>query len=116
MDYDEQEDTGSKFYNNFNIIMNEDLIKEIYNEAISNVADENDWTSEQWNEYKNEKKWYESNKKELYFQAEEEAIEEIIRKVFEDLNVNVNRLSGDDFLDFGDYVKEQYPFLDSTQN
>jgi len=113
MNYEEQADAYSKFYDNFDHIINETIAKEIYDAAIVSVADENDWHGDEWDEYEDEKQWYKHNKVELCFQAEEEAIEEIIRKVFEDVNINVNRLNGDDYLDFEDHVKENYQYLDS---
>jgi hypothetical protein len=112
MNYEEQTDAHSKFYADFDNIINETIAREFYNEAIRAAADENDWNGEDWDEFKDENEWYRYNRQELGFQAEEEALEEVIRKVFEDAGINVNRLSGDEYLDFEDHVKENYPFLD----
>jgi len=112
MNYEEQPDAHSKFYSNFDNIINEAIAKQIYHDAIMSAADENAWNGDDWDEFKNETQWYQYNRKDLGYQAEEEALEEVIRKVFEDAEINVNRLSGDDYLDFEDYVKDNYPFLD----
>jgi len=114
MNYEEQTDAVSKFYDNFDSIINEDIVRDIYNKAIEDAADTNDWNGDDWDEFEDEKEWYEYNKKELDYQAEEESIEEIIRTIFEDIDINVNRLSGDNYLDFEDHIKEKFIYLDSA--
>lgn len=110
--YEDQADVHSKFYSNFENIINETIAKEIYSIAVVEIADENDWNGDDWDEYDTELEWYKYNKVELFHQAEEDALEEIIRKVFEDAGINVNRLSADDYMDFEEHVKETFPFLD----
>ena len=116
--YEEQIDAYSKFYSNFAQTVNIDTANEIYNESILNSADNNDWNNGWLNkddtEYDTEVEWYNSAKKKLKYEAEEECIEEIIRRVFEDAGINVNRLSADDFEDFQDYIKEKFTFLDAS--
>ena len=112
MNYEEQADATSKFYIDFDNIINETIVNEIYEYAVVGLADENNWNGDGWDEFEDEQEWYKYNKAELGYQAEEEAIEEIIRKVFEDVGVNVNRLNGDDYLEFEDHVKASYPFID----
>ena len=110
--YEEQIDAYSKFYSNFAHIVNESIANEIYDEAIINIADDNNWNSSEWDEYDPEEEWYNEFKIKLEYVGEEEAIEEIIRRVFEGADINVNRLKADDYEDFQDYIKEKYVFLD----
>lgn len=115
MNYEEQEDSYSKFYDNFDNIINEEIVQEIYNEKMVDVSDEWDWDINE-DEYKSRKDWYDFNKEDTDFQVEEEVIEAIINKVFEDTNIVVNRLKADDYLDFGDYIKEKYLYLNTESN
>ena len=110
--YEEQTDAVSKFYDNFDNAINEVIVREIYNRVIEDIADSNEWNGDEWDEYDNEIQWYKFNRESLDYQAEEETIEEIIRVIFEDDQINVNRLSGDDYLDFEDHIKENYVYLD----
>ena len=114
MNYEEQTDAVSKFYDNFDNAINEEIVRDIYNKVIEDVADSNDWNGDSWDEFDDEGQWYKYNRQELNYQAEDEAIEEIIRTIFEDAGINVNRLGGDNYLDFEDHIKEQYSYLDST--
>lgn len=112
-DFEENEmETYDLFYKNFDDLIDEDIVKEIYDEAILSIADENDWSGEEYDEFENEQEWYQNNRLDLGYQAEENTIEQIISKVFEDTDVNISRIDGDDYLEFEDHIKTNFPFLD----
>lgn len=108
--YDDELDPQTEFYKNFERLINEDVVNEIYNEKLLETSEEEDWDDD---EYKTEKEWYEDNKEDLDFIVESETVDAIIEKVFSESDVNPFRLDSNDFSDFSEYIKDAYSFLDS---
>lgn len=87
-------------------------VDEMIKDEISEVAEEYEWDGEEYEEYKNQKAWYDDQTETIGYQAEANVLEKIMEDVLEEMGVNTRRMDADLYETYQGVVKEEFMSLD----
>ncbi len=79
---------------------------------IAEIAEEYEWNGEEYEEYKNQKAWYEDQTETIGHQAESNILEIIMEEVLQEMNINMRRMDADLYETYQSVVKEEFKQLD----
>lgn len=105
-------DDASSFKSILLNLYSKSQVDEMIKEEIGEVAEEYEWDGEEYEEYKNQKAWYDDQVKTIGHQAESNVLEKIMESVLEEMGVNTRRMEADLYETYQDVIKQEFKALD----